>query len=166
MILYIDEERDDRSFIMGAEIVSWGWNSTTLFSKYECVGNMKPPPWLAEADNEHGAMDTIRGKDNEHTWWYGQWTHMKQIADGVGSCGPLCVVRGSTKTTKTNKKCADSVAAILQCFLNYSDNIFICRNFFALSFLEMYSVAMSLSIILLVSCTNTLSTKVVLLDKI
>jgi hypothetical protein len=24
MILYIDEERDDRSFIMGAEIVSWG----------------------------------------------------------------------------------------------------------------------------------------------
>ena len=69
---------------------------------------------------------------------------MKQIAEGVGSCGPLCVVRGSTKTIKSNKKCADSVADILQMFLNYSENIFIfCRNFFALSFLEMYNVATS-----------------------
>jgi hypothetical protein len=72
----IDEERDDRSF-MGVEIVSWGWNSSALFPKYKYVGNMKLPLWLAlEADNEHGAMDTVRGKGNEHTWWYGQWTHM------------------------------------------------------------------------------------------
>ena len=40
----IDEERDDESFI-GVERISWGWNSSALFSKYGCVRNwvMKPP---------------------------------------------------------------------------------------------------------------------------
>ena len=39
----IDKERDDESF-MGVERVSWGWNSSALFSKYGRVGNwtMKP----------------------------------------------------------------------------------------------------------------------------
>jgi hypothetical protein len=40
----INEVRDDKSF-MGVERVSWGWNSSALFSKYRCVENWvtKPP---------------------------------------------------------------------------------------------------------------------------
>jgi hypothetical protein len=34
----VNEERDDKSFI-GVERVSWGWNSSALFSKYKCVRN-------------------------------------------------------------------------------------------------------------------------------
>jgi hypothetical protein len=45
---YINKERDDKSF-MGVERVSWGWNSSALFSKSECVGNsdLKSPLRLA-----------------------------------------------------------------------------------------------------------------------
>jgi hypothetical protein len=35
---YIDEEKYDESF-MGAEIVSWGWNSFALSPKYKCFEN-------------------------------------------------------------------------------------------------------------------------------
>jgi hypothetical protein len=44
----IDEEKDDES-LMGAEIVSWEWNFSALFPKYECIDNwvMKPPLKLA-----------------------------------------------------------------------------------------------------------------------
>jgi hypothetical protein len=45
---YINEERDDKSF-MGVERVLWGWNSSVMFPKSECVGNsnMKSPLRLA-----------------------------------------------------------------------------------------------------------------------
>jgi hypothetical protein len=45
---YIHEERDDKSF-MEVERVSWGWNSSALFSKSGCVRNsdMKSPLRLA-----------------------------------------------------------------------------------------------------------------------
>jgi hypothetical protein len=41
-------KRDDKSF-MEVERVSWGWNSSVLFSKYGCIGNrvMKSPLRLA-----------------------------------------------------------------------------------------------------------------------
>jgi hypothetical protein len=45
---HIYEERDDKSF-MGAERVSWGWNSFALFPKFRCARNndIKSPLKLA-----------------------------------------------------------------------------------------------------------------------
>jgi hypothetical protein len=80
-------------------------------------------------------MIGLRGRQwawsNGHRKRKGQWTHMmiwtmnthddmKQIAEGVGSCGPLCVVRGITKMIKDQQKvrrfCGSHIAIFFELF--------------------------------------------------
>jgi hypothetical protein len=70
---------------MGAERVSWGWNSSALFPKYKCIGNraMKSPLRLALVDPYEylcHMMELIISS------WRGTYYNLFNLVDTVVNC--------------------------------------------------------------------------------
>jgi hypothetical protein len=82
---YVNEERDDKSF-MGVERVSWGWNSSALFPKYKCVGNwdmklalrLALVPWAGEVILLQLPRTTIPATLSSHAPPY-SWSYTREI---------------------------------------------------------------------------------------